>query len=48
LRLAHLLNHLVGALLEKQRCVEAAPLGGLEIEDDLESCRLFDPNIGDC
>src|SRR5262245_50557 len=36
------LDHLVGALLEKPRHVEAKRLGGLEIDDKVELGRLFD------
>ena len=42
LRLAHSLDHLVGALLEKPRQVEAERLGGLEIDYQFKLSGLFD------
>ena len=45
-KICQLFDHLVGALLEMQRHVEAQRLGGLEIDDQLELCRRLHWKVG--
>src|SRR5438876_5049400 len=45
LRLAHLFNHLVGALLKTHRDVEAERLGGLEIDRQFVLDRNLDGKL---
>src|SRR5216684_84549 len=46
LRLAHLFDHFVRAQYEPGRNLKADRLRGLEIDDQLEVCRLLDRQIG--
>src|SRR6516165_6532641 len=45
-RLAHLLNHLVGARRQPGRHVKAERLGGSQVDHELESRRLIDRQVG--
>jgi hypothetical protein len=40
------LDHLIGAGKDRWRDCQAEGLGGLEIDDQLECCRLLDRQIG--
>ena len=41
-----LFDHLVGGRLQRQRHGNAERLGGLEVDHELEFCRLLDGQIG--
>ena len=45
-RAAPLFDHLIGALLQKERHVQAEGLGGLDVDDKLELDRGLDRKIG--
>src|SRR5215468_5021031 len=45
-RAAPLFDHLIGALLQKERHVQAERLGGLDVDDKLELDRGLDRKIG--
>ena len=45
-KLSNLFNHLVGALLEKERYVQAKSFGSRKIDDELKFARLLDWQIG--
>ena len=46
LRLAHLFDHLVGAEQERFRDCQPEGLGGRQIDDEIESGRLLDRDVG--